>query len=347
MQQMLDTKTGRALVTLSLGGAGAGVAHALGLPAPFLTGPAAVVSLASMLGLNTAVPIAMRDGCFIVIGLSMGTGINPEILAAAVAWPASLVALAVGLVAIFLGGAATLRRWLGFDRVTALLCATPGHLSYILSLSTDLRADIPMVAVVQSLRVLILTLLVPLAVALLSDADLSMSGGPGATLSLLHLAALLIPAIALGWLFKRWRLPAASLLAAMLVSSLGHGTGVTPGAVPLWLALPSFAIMGTLIGTRFAGITAGQIARALGAAGLLTGLALLVTVAAALAMHWMLDVPMVTLLIAYAPGGLETMAAISVMLEADPAFVAFHHACRIILLTFLVPAFLPRTEPET
>lgn len=342
-------KTGvvRGGTTLVLGAAGAGIAHAFGVPAPYLTGPAAMVSLASVLGLRTSVPLVLRDICFLVIGLSMGAGINPEILAAAATWPLSLVALSVALVAIFLGGAGMLRRWLGFDKVSALLSATPGHLSYILSLSTDLRADIPMVAVVQSLRVLILTLAVPLVVALLSGADLSMSAPTGATLHLLHLAALMLPAVALGWLFKRLRVPAAFLLGAMLASSLGHGTGLMPGAVPAWLALPSFAIMGTLIGTRFSGITAAQIARAMGAAALLTALALAATVAAALAMHWALGVPMVTLLIAYAPGGLETMAAISVMLEADPAFVAFHHAFRIILLTFLVPAFLPRTEPQT
>lgn len=341
----LDTLI-RVLRTVALGAAGAGAAYALALPAPFLTGPAALVSLASVLGLKTTIPEVLRDICFLIIGLSMGTGINPEILAAAASWPLSLVALSLALVGIFLGGAGALRRWLGFDRVSALLAATPGHLSYILSLTTDLRADISMVAVVQSLRVLILTLLVPLVVALFTDADLSMTARPGSPMQLWHMGGLIGAAAALGWAFKRLRLPAAFLLAAMLVSALGHGTGLTPGLVPDWLALPSFAIMGTLIGTRFSGITPGQIARALGAAGLLTGLALLATVVAAFAVHWALDVPMVNLLIAYAPGGLETMAAISVMLDADPAFVAFHHAFRILLLTFLVPVFLPRTEPQ-
>ncbi len=114
------------------------------------------------------------------------------------------------------------------------------------------------------------------------------------------------------------------------------------GLVPDWLAIPSFAIMGTLIGTRFSGTTLTQIIRAFGAATVLAVLALAVTVAAAFTVHFLLDIPMTTLLIAYAPGGLETMAAISVMLEADPAFVAFHHTFRVVLLTFLVPAFMPR-----
>jgi len=333
-------------LTLAVGAVGAVLAQLLQLPAPYLTGPAALVTLVGVMGVRTRVPDPMRDGCFLTIGLSMGTGVNPEILAAAAQWPLSLVALGLALLAIFLGGAAALQRLLGFDRVSALLAATPGHLSYILSLSTETRSDISMIAVAQSLRVLILTLLVPLVVAGLTDADLSMGLRPGAVMNLWHLGLSLCLAAALGLVLKRTRMPAAFLMGGMIVSTLSHGTGIIPGLVPAWITVPSFAIMGTLIGTRFSGVGLGQIARASGAAAILTALALVATVTAAWSMHLALDLPVINLLIAYAPGGLETMAALSVMLDADPAFVAFHHAFRILLLTFLVPAVLPRSEPK-
>jgi len=333
--------------TLAIGAMGAVLALLLHLPAPYLTGPAALVTLAGVLGMRTRVPLALRDGCFLVIGMSMGTGVNPQILAAAAHWPLSLVTLSAALLLIFLGGAAILQRWLGFDRTSALLAATPGHLSYILSLSADTKSDLSTITVAQSLRVLILTLLVPLAVAVLTDADLSMSARPEGTMALIHLAAVLILAAIVGAGLKRTNMPAAFLMGGFIVSALSHGTGVTPGLVPGWLGIPSFAIMGTLIGTRFSGITLAQILRASGAAGVLTALALVATLGAALIMHWVLGLPVTNLLIAYAPGGLETMAAMSVMLDADPAFVAFHHAFRILLLTFLVPVFLPRSEPQT
>lgn len=335
------------VVTLAVGAVGGVLAAALHLPAPYLTGPAALVTLAGVIGLRTRVPDLLRDGCFLVIGTSMGAGVNPEILAAAANWPLSLAALAAALLVIFLGGARLLQRWLGFDRVSALLAATPGHLSYILSLSADTKSDLSTITVAQSLRVLILTLLVPLMVALLTDADLSMSSRPEAVMALIHLAMVLIVAAGLGLGLKRLRMPAAFLMGGFIASALSHGTGVTPGLVPAWVTIPGFAIMGTLIGTRFSGISLTLILRASAAAAVLTTLAVIATVGAALAMHWILGLPVTNLLIAYAPGGLETMAALSVMLDADPAFVAFHHAFRILLLTFLVPAFLPRSEPET
>jgi len=50
--------------------------------------------------------------------------------------------------------------------------------------------------------------------------------------------------------------------------------------------------------------------------------------------------PLMQLLIAFAPGGVETMAAMSVLLDADPAFVAAHHVLRLFVLTALVPIVL-------
>jgi hypothetical protein len=52
-------------------------------------------------------------------------------------------------------------------------------------------------------------------------------------------------------------------------------------------------------------------------------------------------------MIAFAPGGLETMAALSIMLGADPAFTALHHVYRLLFLTFLVPAFIQMDRKET
>jgi hypothetical protein len=48
------------------------------------------------------------------------------------------------------------------------------------------------------------------------------------------------------------------------------------------------------------------------------------------------------LIVAYAPGGVEAMAAIAVQLGLAPAFVAAHHVARLLVLTLLVPLLLAR-----
>jgi hypothetical protein len=95
--------------------------------------------------------------------------------------------------------------------------------------------------------------------------------------------------------------------------------------------------MGSLIGTRFSGVTMSLIVRAAAAAGVLTGLAVVVTLVTALAVRTLTGLPLVDLLIAFAPGGLETMAALSIMLGADPAFTAVHHIYRLLFLSVVAP----------
>ena len=55
---------------------------------------------------------------------------------------------------------------------------------------------------------------------------------------------------------------------------------------------------------------------------------------------------LVDCIIAFAPGGLETMIAMGTLVNADPSYVAIHHISRIFFLSFLVP-FLIYKKPAT
>ncbi|TCO74198.1 AbrB family transcriptional regulator [Rhodovulum euryhalinum] len=332
------------LLTLAAGAAGAVLATLLGVPAPFLTGPALTVTLLALGGVPVTMPARLRDACFVAIGVNMGAGVTPEAVATAARWPLSLALLAVVVLAILLFGARLLERLFGFDRMSALLTATPGHLSYVLSLSTDVRADLPRVTMIQTLRVLSLTLVVPFVAPLLGEGDLPLLPPGPAPMTLVVLVPLVAAAVLTGLAFQRLRVPAALLLGGMAVSGLGHATGTIEGTMPAWASIPAFTVMGTLIGTRFAGITPRMVWQALGASSLLTLFAAAISLAAAALVAQVLGLPMLTALIAFAPGGLETMMAMSLLLDADPAYVAAHHIFRLLVLTVALPIIVARTR---
>ncbi|WP_138471429.1 AbrB family transcriptional regulator [Poseidonocella sp. HB161398] len=327
--------------TLAVGASGAGLAHVLGIPAPFLLGPAALVTLAALAGLRMDVPPGLRNAGFVLIGMGMGSGVTPEVIHAAARWPLSLVLLLLAVAAILWGGGWALRRVFGLDHPTSILSAAPGHLSYVLSLGLDTKADLPQVALVQSLRVLALTILTPPLVLLL-EGEALVPAAPQGPMGPAMLAALAAAALCIGLGFRRAGIPAGMLMGAMAASAIGHGAGWLEGAVPQWLAVPGFVLMGSTIGTRFSGIDVRMILRALGGASLLTGLAVAVSSLAAFAAARILGLPLSAALIAFAPGGVETMAAMALLLHADPAYVALHHVVRIFALSFLVPLALGR-----
>ena len=330
-----------ALLTVAIGGAGAALFHLIGFPAALLTGSASFVTLATLLGLQVVIPTPLRDAVFVVLGVQIGSTVTPEVLDAALTWPVSLAVLALTLFLImqFLPG--ILMRLFGMDRLTALLAAAPGHLSYVLGLSTDLSADVPRVALVQSVRVLLLTLLVPVLISLWGVEGTSFlqvqQTGP-----LWTLAVIFVIALAVGLLFKRWNIPAALLLGAMTVSAIAHGGALTTGTVPGWLTTAAFICMGSLIGTRFSGVTLAQLRGAIAAGIATTLIACGMAAVGAWITAAIIGLSPAALLLAFAPGGVEVMAAIAVKTGLEPALVAAHHVFRLIILSVLLPVFLMR-----
>lgn len=339
---MTLSSAGHLIATLVLGALGAGLAHLAGLPAPFLMGPAAIVSLAGALGLDTRMPDGLRNGVFVVIGIGMGQGLSPEILQEAGSWPISLGIMALNVLAILLGGAALLQALFGQDRITALLAASPGHLSYVLSLSVDTGADLPRLVLIQTLRVLGLMLIVPPILSSGADLDMDRLTSPAVVLPLAGLAGLVTLSLGLGWGMSRAHIPAAYLLAGAGLSALGHGTGISPGSLPGWISLPAFVLVGTLIGSRFSGLDRRVLKSALLAAGALAILSAILSLCAAWLVTLLVPVPFMQALIAMAPGGVDAMIALAVLMDVDGAYVATHHVSRILLLTILVPLVLPR-----
>ncbi len=319
---------------------GATLFWCLGFPAPFLTGAATAVSLAAVNGLKCDLPAPFRNIVFVILGLNIGTGITPEVLNALTGWLISLPMLALSLVITIFAGRWLLVHGFGYDRTTAVLASTPGHLSYVLALGLETMADTRQVALVQSIRLLLLTLVVPPLVSWffettgqLNFVEQRLAWSDGVALCLVSLAV--------GWVFLRLHLPAAFLLAAMGVSAIGHGSGLTPGHIPESLTILAFLAMGVLIGSRFSGTTVKDLSSAAYAGVAVTGLALMSAAMAGVAILFFIDgLTPALLIVAFTPGGVEAMAAIGLALGLDMAFIAGHHVARLLMLTVLLPFFI-------
>lgn len=328
------------LLTAIFGSAGAAAAFALDFPAPFLCGPALAVTCAGLFGLRLALPALLRNAAFVVVGISMGTSVTPDVIEAAQTWPVSFLAVLAAVV-VLLYVAYWILRGFGYDRTTAMLGASPGHLSYIISLTADTKSDLATVSVIQSVRVLALTLCVPLIVEYLDLIGLE----PVVLPVPMHPVALgltVLASLAVGWLFVRWRFPAALLLGGVAVSISTHITGVTNGGVPSWLSQPTYIIIGCLIGTRFPRSSLRDMRKALIAGGVVTIAVVFLASAVAVLVSNITGVPLNAVMIAFAPGGLETMAAMAVMMHADAAYVGSHHVLRLLFLSVLMPLVMGR-----
>ena len=328
--------------TLATGTAGALIATFLHFPAAFLTGPAIAVTLAGLFGLPLSIPMPLRNICFVAIGMIIGSGVSPETLEAARHWPLSFIGLVVNLVIIMQAAWMLLIKVWRFDRKTALFAAIPGHLSYALSLASETSGgSLVTVGMIQSMRILSLTLLVPFSVAAMGlTPENVVLVRP--VMGLAWLTGTLLVALAVGMVFLRLNMPAAFLMGGIAAAAASHLTGIASGVVPQWIVVPCFVILGSLIGTRFSNISLYVLRRALLAAMAVTALTFAISMISAIVVSELTGLDIKQMFLAYAPGGLETMIAIAVNLKIDPTFVAGHHVFRLLVLLVLIPLFLRR-----
>lgn len=328
------------LFAVAIGAIGAALGWMLHFPLFILTGPALVVSVVGIIGPELRIAPVYRDAAFLILGIGIGAGVTPQAGQLLLDLPLAALGILVMLVAII-----WLSRWLlvsafGFDRRSAVLAGSPGHLSYVLGLGLSFDLDTTRITVVQTVRLLALTFLVPLAALAMGitvDAGVLIAGASMAWQHLLLVAAIaLLASLAL----KRVNVPAPFLLGGLFTSSATHVMDLTPGSLPPGLAWPAFLVLGTLIGSRFTTITPRELGQSLMAGLGSTLIALICAALAALVIAPLIDVPLIHVLVAFAPGGLETMIATGAVLGANPGFVAACHVLRLFILTVLVPLML-------
>jgi membrane AbrB-like protein len=295
--------------------------------------------LAALGGLHARIPDRLRDVVYVVLGVSMGAGVTPEVVERMPTWPATLAGLSVTMVAVTTASYQYLRRVAGWDAASAFFGSIPGALTMTLAMAERSPADLRLVSLSQTMRLFMLVAVLPLVVAAVHpEPGLSMAGPEGVAGTL----ALMATGVLGSALFIVLRVPSGLLLGAFTASSLVHGFGLVEGQVAPAIQIPAFVVLGASLGLRFAGTTYRQLGTMLVAVVGAFLVALATASAGAVAVAAATGLPVGQMLVAFAPGGLEAMVIVAFALSVDPAFVAAHHLLRFLAMTLVVPVVGPR-----
>src|ERR1700750_2671968 len=155
-----------ALETLAIGTAGGLLFLWAHLPGGLISGAMATTGIAAICGRQLAVPPIITQAVLVVLGISLGSVVSRQLIAHVSAYPITIGLLALSTFCATFGSSLYLQRVHGWDRTSAFLAGSPGALSQITILAVARRADLPAIAVVQTLRVIILTAALPMVLAL-------------------------------------------------------------------------------------------------------------------------------------------------------------------------------------
>lgn len=337
----------RVAEALAIGAGGGLIFNYFGLPAGFLSGAMLAVAIMALAGRPLTMPQPLMHVMTCTLGITLGSAMTPEMMHGMTAYPLSLTMLGLGTAAVTLGSMLYLKYVHGWTALSALLGATPGALSQMVAMALETRSDQVGVAIVQTLRVVLLAVFLPMTLAM---AGLSVSG-PGmsrlAVADMSSLPLLIGVSVASGYLFHRMKFPGGWLFGAMVGSGALHAFGIVRGGLPIWVINIAMIGIGSMVGTRFATIGLRAFMQYL-AAGIGSLMVALVIMAVFLLLTvWLGGVRVQDAAMAFAPGAMDVMMAVALTLQLDPVFVGAHHLFRFIGVSLTMPLVVRTVMPKT
>jgi uncharacterized protein len=333
-------KTLNVLETLAIGTAGGMLFLWAELPGGLISGAMIAVGVAAIAGRPLTMPPLLTQAVLVLLGISLGSLMSRQLLQHVSAYPLTIGLLALATFCSTFGSSLYLQRIHGWDRTSAFLAGSPGALSQITMLAIERGADVSAIAVVQTMRVILLTAALPLLLALTGIASSSPPAAAVAIASPLELAELIAAAVAGALLLRLMKFPASWMFGAMIGSGLLHGTGLIEGGLPPSLRAIALVGIGALIGTRFARMKISVLLSHLNAAFGSFAISIAITATFVTVIALTTHVRFSDIVVAFAPGAMDAMLALALTLHIDPIFVGAHHLSRFVFVSIAIPGIV-------
>ena len=311
-----------------------------GLPASYLF-VAMLVGLAYALaapGRITLPPIGFRVGQ-VVTGVALGTFVQSNTLTG-LGWDwIPVIMVSAATLALTIAAGLVLARIADVDRPTASLGMVAGGAAGIVAMAGDLGADDRLVAFMQYLRVLVITLLTPLLVPIAFGVHSRAGIDEGPLFGTAAGWALTVGAGVTGAILGgRLRLPAPALLGPVILTAVLTISGLADGTqVPVIARETAFALIGLWIGLSFD----REALRRIADLALPVTASIVLLLLACFALAWVLDLTAgVSLLDGYlatTPGGLFAVLPIAYGSGANATFVLAVQALRLFAMVLAAP----------
>ena len=309
------------------------------VPAAELFAGLVVATAMALLGRAPCVPPRLSVAAQAVLGVTIGALVQPSTLGRLGGQWVAVVAVSIGTLAVSMAAGAVMGRRRGISPLTGMLALTAGGASGLTAISRELGGDDRVVAVVQYLRVGIVTATMPLIAvvgfgATAGGAAAATPGGsvPGAlgflvvcTAAGLGLAALI-------------RLPAGGLLGPMAVAIALTVSGLWSAAAPPDVVVElAYAVIGWQAGVRFTRDSLRTVITVLPLACLLIVAIIAACAGLGLLLSAATGATVLEGYLATTPGGVYAVLATAISAGGDVTFVVATQVLRVIVMLLVAP----------
>ena len=329
-----------ALLALAACTAGGSICFLLHTPLPWMTGSLVTMAALKFSGLAVAAPRGGREVGQTLIATALGLYFIPPVAREVLARWELLVAAAAFATVLAYVGAWMLARWTDTDRTTALFASVPGGATEMMHLGERFGARPDRIAVAQSLRILIVVVAVPVVMTSWGAHGTDDYVVVTVPFDAAGLAVLLVCTAAGGLALWFVGSPNPFMLGALVVAIGLTVAGVEWSSVPTPLVNAAQVLLGCNLGSRFERAFVRNAPRFVFVAAMTIVSAIAVSAVFAGALAWWSRLPVATMVLATAPGGIAEMCITAKVLQLGVPLVTAAHVTRVIILvTTTAPLF--------
>ncbi|MCJ8143937.1 AbrB family transcriptional regulator [Ancylobacter sp. A5.8] len=331
---------------LLIGAVGGYVFVLLHAPLPWTLGALTATALVSLAGRRWFLPPFAWNLARPCIGVLAGSSFTLPILLSLAGWWDVILILVVYSLAMTLLGSAFFRRVAGYDPATSFFASAPAGLGELSLLGSSLGGNLRTLVLVHSVRIVLVVFTVPFAIRWM------MAGGAAPPPAPAHVEgagglidwALLIGCGVIGFFLGRpYRTFGGVMLVPMVLSAIVHIAGFTTLSPPAWLVTLVQITIGSIAGSRFAGLKLAEFRSTIMYA-LVWAVTLVVTAfLAAMACLGLTEHTLAELALGFAPGGIVEMTIVAYAMSVEVAFVVTCQLSRITLVLMLAPVLFRLT----
>lgn len=288
-----------------------------------------------------------------ILGIELGQKINVSVVSIFKEHGVTILAiLLLSILFTFISGY-VLWKFSHLDILTSFFGTAPGGLSAMPGIAEEVGANTAVVSLIQTMRIFLVVLTVPIAVSLWGDTASFSAVSSGVSLEpsnfemsqLVWTLVLALTAWAGYYLGKILKFPAPWLLGSMASVSLiqlGSSSYIGYELSAWWpdsLIIFSQILIAASIGSRFQremlfGLKKTLLISLLSTIGLISAMFL-----CAIFVSNLTGISLITAVLAFAPGGIAEMTTTSVVLNADSTFVLAVQVLRVVIVCLVLPPF--------
>ena len=318
---------------LALGGGVGALADLAGVALPWLIGPLVATAAIGLCGVALRPPAWIRKTGQMVAATAIGLSFSPEIVAMLAGYIDVMIITAAASMLASILIARVIARAAHVSFQTAYFSCLPGGVAEMSVLAERYGGETALVALAQSLRIVLVVLSVPVALVALSETYEAVQATVAhRPLDLPALALMLAAALAVALVFERVRVMNAWFLGGLVVGAAIALAELPASHVPFEMVDAAQVMIGCALGARINRGIVTRLRNFLPAAILSTALLILFNVAMAwLTALWTgIDVP--ALVLAVAPGGVAEMSITAKALHLAVPLVTAFHLVRVLMI---------------